>query len=101
LNFVVGAALLRSAERPVSAVPARGTSVLRQGRGGLSPVCRVTTFQRKPVLSLPFLLRLRFFGDLPRSLYWCSFCQYCWQKSEALKRFPVVLPTFVQSLKYC
>jgi hypothetical protein len=32
------------------------------------------------------------FSNFSQPLYKRWFCQYCWQKSEASKRFPVALP---------
>src|SRR6266705_1333434 len=63
-------------------------------------VVRVTIwdyFPTKSSLKFTISTEIFVFGNFPKPLYRLGFCQYCWDKSRALKRFPVALPNPAES----
>src|ERR1022692_475170 len=50
-------------------------------------------FRAKTSLKFAISTGILFFCNSHQLLYRGGFCQYCWKKSDAFKRFPVALPT--------
>ncbi len=65
---------------------------------GVPFLCAYLCLQLRVWSGLKFAIStgILLFSNFPKPLYRPAFCQYCWEKSRASKRFPVALPTFLK-----